>query len=138
MIIKLANDSFMAIGAVTRDAQMRTVGEKQTPVTSFSLACGKRQDTTTIFVECKAWRDLGKYAASLRKGDNVCAIGKIEEREYNGKTYTDLVCEWLWGAVPRGSSVAAPAKPVPAWPSQMAQSGFGDLMDVDDVGKLPF
>ena len=134
MIVQLDSEHWMAVGNVTRDAQMRAVGEKQTPVTAFSLACGKRKDTTTIFVECKAWRELAKCAATLRKGDNVCAIGKIEEREYNGKTYKDLVCDWLWGAVPNSS--ATPYQPMPT-PSARTTT-FGAMMDADTYGETPF
>lgn len=124
MIHKLNNEYFMAVGVATRDAQYRTVGEKQTPVTSFSLACGKRPDTTTIFVECKAWRNLATYASVIRKGAAVCAIGKIEEREYNGKTYKDLVCDWM--------NVAGAPGPASTPPT------FSEMMDADTDGELPF
>ena len=30
-----------------------------------------------------------------KKGDTVIVTGHTESREYNGKTYTDLVAEWL-------------------------------------------
>ena len=36
-------------GTCTKDAELKYVGEKQTPMCTFSLAVGKRQDTTTIF-----------------------------------------------------------------------------------------
>ena len=128
MIIQLDAENWMAVGTVTRDAEMRTVGAKQTPITAFSVAAGKRKDTTTIFVECKAWRELAKVAATLHKGDSVCMIGKIEEREYNGKTYKDLVCEWLWAAIPSGGKrVEAPA---------YVPMSAKDLMDADS--DMPF
>ena len=134
MIVKLNNEYWMCTGTVTRDAQYKCVGDKQTPVTSFSMAAGKNPDTTTIFVECKAWRDLAKVAATFHKGDAVCVIGKIEEREYNGKTYKDLVCEWLWGAVPNAGSY----NPLPTISAPAPKAGFSALMDADDGGELPF
>ena len=30
------------------------------------------------------------------KGDRVIAAGRLESREYNGKTYTDLIADYVW------------------------------------------
>ncbi len=132
MVTKLKDGSCMAAGTVTRDAEMKHVGEKNRAVTSFSIAAGKRQDTTTIYVNVKAWGRLAEYAQGIRKGDAVCAVGRIEEREYNGKTYSDLVCDWL-NCPTMTSGKAAPA-PAPA--AQTRADGFSDLED--DDGDLPF
>ena len=94
MQIKLG-DYVLVVGKATKDAEFKIVGEKQSPVCSFSLNVGKRQDTTTIFVNCKAWYGLAEYAKDICKGDTVIVIGHTESREYNGKTYTDLTAEWL-------------------------------------------
>lgn len=131
MIFKLNNeDAYMACGTVVREPQVRYVGDKNTPVASFSLACGKKPDTTTIFVECKAWRALAEYSADLKKGDQVLALGKIESREYNGKVYKDLVCEWVWGAVPPKLST----RPIP---EGSKAPEFSDMMAATD-DDLPF
>lgn len=120
----------IVIGNATKDAEMKLVGEKQTPVTSFGLAVGKRQDTTTIFANCKAWRHLAAYASGIRKGDTVIVAGKIETREWNGKPYTDLNAEWL-NVLPKIATVT--------------QDPFAQLADkaesfdeLDDSGQLPF
>lgn len=126
MIHKLKDDYFMVTGTVTRDAQFRTVGDKNTPIASFSINAGKRPDTTTIFVECKAWRKLGECSSSIVKGDTVCVIGKMESREYNGKTYKDINCEWL--------NVVGKAGQTPA----SAPKTFSEMMDADTDGDLPF
>ena len=83
-------------GTCTKDAELKYVGEKQTPMCTFSLAVGKRQDTTTIFANCKAWRSLAVQASQVHKGDSVFAVGEIEENEYNGKTYRTL--SWIISA----------------------------------------
>ena len=82
-------------GNATRDAEYKTVGDKGTSVCSFSLAVGKDKDGKTKFANCKAWHSLAKLASHISKGDAVCVIGALETREYNGKTYTNLVADWL-------------------------------------------
>ncbi len=82
-------------GICTKDAELKYVGEKKTPMCTFSLAVGKRQDTTTIFVNCKAWSSLAVQASQVHKGDSVFAVGTIEENEYNGKTYKNLVMDYF-------------------------------------------
>ena len=82
-------------GTCTKDAELKYVGEKQTPMCTFSLTVGKRQDTTTIFANCKAWRSLAVQASQVHKGDSVFAVGEIEENEYNGKTYKNLVMDYF-------------------------------------------
>lgn len=131
MIIDLRNGFFLATGTVTRNAELKRVGGRQTPMTTFSFAAGKRQDTTTIFVDCKCWRNLALYASLATKGDSVCVVGSMEEREYNGKTYKSLVCEWMNLAVAGGTA----APPLPDAVSG-EQAAFSDLTDAD--GELPF
>lgn len=131
MQIKLSDGVFMVSGTATKDAEYKRVGEKQSAVCTFGLAVGKNKDTTTIFANCKAWRGLADYAAGIRKRDSVCAIGTIEEREYNGKTYKTLVLEWLH-YIPSGSS----AEYQPAQPP-VTKDTFRDLTD-DPESDLPF
>ena len=82
-------------GTCTKDAELKYVGEKQTPMCTFSLAVGKRQDTTTIFANCKAWRSLAVQASQVHKGDSVFAVSTIEENEYQCKTYKNLVMDYF-------------------------------------------
>ena len=131
MIFDMKNGYFLATGTVTRDTECKCVGEKKTPLASFSFAAGKRQDGSTIFVDCKAWRDLARYASLATKGDAVAVVGPIEKREYNGKTYSTLVCEWMSIAIP--SSCADATMPLPGVSSA---NSFGELSDCD--GDLPF
>jgi single-stranded DNA-binding protein len=94
-LIKLHDDIYLAAGNATKDAELKHVGEKNTALGKFSIAAGKRKDTTTIFLDIAAWRNLADYAAGVCKGDSVCAIGRMESREYNGKTYHTLNADWL-------------------------------------------
>ena len=67
-------DSVMVIGNATRDAEFKHVGDKNTPLTKFSLALGKDKDDNGIFVDCAAWRRLAYCASSISKGDTVMVI----------------------------------------------------------------
>ena len=127
MIYDLKNGYFLATGTVTRDAQLKYIGERDTPITEFGIAAGKRKDSTTIFLDLKCWRELAKYASLAAKGDSVAAIGTVEEREYNGKIYKKLVCEWLNIAVPDASA---------PMPGVVSTAAYSDIADAD--GDLPF
>jgi single-stranded DNA-binding protein len=139
MIRKLDTDTWIAVGNATKDAELKYVGEKQSAMTTFSLACGKRPDTTTIFANCKAWRGVAELASGISKGDAVCCVGKIEEREYNGKTYSTLVCEWLNVAKP---VISAGKESLGSFLTRAASAGVdvhvldGELEESDDA--LPF
>lgn len=139
MIRKLDTDTWMAVGNATKDAELKYVGEKQSALTTWSIAAGKRPDETTIFIDCKAWRGAAEYAACILKGDSVCIIGKIEEREYNGKTYSTLVCEWLNVAKP---VISAGKESLGNFLTRAASAGVdvhvldGELEESDDA--LPF
>lgn len=120
-------------GNATKDAEYKTVGEKQTSVCSFSLAVGKTKDGSTAFANCKAWHSLAKLASHISKGDAVCVIGKLESREYNGKTYTDLVADWLniaWAAQTTAADQGQKPQPPVVNPYE-DDTGF-------EQGELPF
>lgn len=92
-------------GVVSKDAVYKTVGEKGTPLCEFSVNCGKKDNGDTIFVNCKAWRNLAGVFSELLKGDAFAGIGHEKTREYNGRTYTDIELEWgnspmICGSVP--------------------------------------
>ena len=134
MIGKL-DGGYIASGSVSRDAEMKTTTTGKF-VTEFSLLAGKKPDGTTRFVNCKAWNDLAQAAASLRKHDSVMVAGRLESREYNGKTYNDIVCDWigqsLGGGDNRSTSNSAPKHEPPA-----SGPSFTELSD-DVSGELPF
>lgn len=132
-------DSVLVVGKAIKDAEYKRVGSKDSPVTSFSLNVGKRKDTTTIFVNCKAWYALAEHSFNISKGDTVIVIGHTEEREYNGKTYVDLIAEWL-NVVSDGDLVntAPNGKPMhSAIQTDNSQNGMFTELDEGD-GDLPF
>ena len=132
MIYDLHNGFFLATGTLSRDAKFQYVGDKQTPKTSFSLIAGKRKDTTTIFLDCDCWRSLALATAHGAKGDCAAVIGRIEERDWNGKIYKNLVCEWANIAAEASEAVLSAPLPDVA----KAASSYTDFDDAD--GDLPF
>lgn len=135
-VYKLPNsDLIMACGQAGQDGEFKTIGEKQTAVAKFSLACGTKPNSTeTRWVECQAWQRNATYAASVQKGDTVFAIGRIESREYNGKTYHTLTCDFV--NIMRQLSVPFTSSAPLA--SNSADAGFMDALADTDDGDLPF
>ena len=86
--------SVIVAGTATRDCENKLLGEKGTPLTSFSLAINAHKEEAK-YVECKAFGKVSALAKNIKKGDPVAALGFVDSREYNGKTYTDLNCQFV-------------------------------------------
>ena len=112
-------------GRATRDAESAYVGKNDTLRTKFSMAIGKDADGNTQYANVVAWRGLAEYARGIAKGTSVIVAGTLESRDYNGKTYTDLVADWL-----NYVDAEAPAAPL------QTPDGFVPLDPNDDT--LPF
>ena len=127
MILSSKNNIIIA-GTSIRDAEYKEIGEKNTPVVSFSLAVNARNEEGR-FVNCKAFNDtLAGHAKNINKGDTVIAAGVLESREYNEKTYVDLNVQWL-NILSRNTQGKQEAQPV--------STEFEDLDDLDE-SLLPF
>jgi len=89
------------VGNLTADPELRYT-QNGIPVANFTIACSERQfdratnewkDGDTTFLRTAAWRELGEHAAaSLRKGMQVVATGKLKQRNYvDSKTQENRV-----------------------------------------------
>ena len=127
MIGKL-DGGYIASGSLSRDPEMKTTKTGKF-VTEFSLIAGKKPDGTTRFVNCKAWGDLAQATAKLHQHDAVMVSGRLDSREYNGKTYSDLVCDWI------GQSIGgySPATHGSAPTAQPAEPTFTELADESEI-----
>lgn len=133
MYSKLQDGSFIVAGFVAKDSEMKTTQTNKTyttfsvkVVTKPSAVEGERGEA--IWTNCKAWHDLARYAANIKKGDTVLAIGKIETSDYQGKTYKTLNCEYINIM----GKAAAPAQAATA-PAEIPMSEFEEILGDGDV-----
>lgn len=79
-------------GSASKDGEIK-IFDSGKRVGSVSVIAYHRQDGTAVFLTVKAWGDSASIIGRLEKGDRFLAAGRIETREYNGKTYTDLIAD---------------------------------------------
>ena len=125
--------SFMVAGFVARDAETRTTQTGKT-LTTWSVAAAKTKKEDgkfeTMWTNCQAWHDTARAAASIRKGDTVLCIGRLEMSEYEGKTYKNLVVEFFC-KMPTGMEPA-----VPAAPSEAGSPGINASDDLSEFEEI--
>lgn len=98
---KLQDGSIIISGVLGNDAEYKTVGEKNSSLTKFSVKVGETDSTVVdqkpkaIWANCQCWHTLARATARLKKGDSVLCVGKIETHEYNGKDYKTLNCSFV-------------------------------------------
>lgn len=132
--------SFMVAGYVARDAEMRTTQTGKT-LTTWSVAAAKtkKEDGSfeTMWTNCQAWHDTARAATTIRKGDTVLCIGRLETREHEGKTYKNLVVDFFC-KMPTGTETAVPAAPSAAGsPSVNASDDLSEFAEL--IGdEVPF
>lgn len=112
----------LVAAAAMRDGEIRTTASGK-EIGSVSVKAMSRKDGSAVFITVKGWGHLARQIAAVNKGDPVLAAGRIENREYNGKTYTDLTCDFFL--------VASETK------QQTEESTGFDLIG-EDEGELPF
>ncbi|MDO5559395.1 MAG: single-stranded DNA-binding protein [Oscillospiraceae bacterium] len=138
--MKLSSGEFMIVGVLPKDAEYKTVGEKNSSLTKFSVKASEKTDANgekiANWTNCTAWHDAARVCKDFKKKDVVMVVGKIEEREYekNGekKKSKELVVDF---AVKMASVAAAPPPPKENVPD------IGDLDDFEEIlndGTVPF
>lgn len=121
-------------GLVSQDGELkRTQNGKE--FGSASIRAFNRKDGTAAFMTIKSFGDYSRLIANLRKGDHILCAGIVESREYNGKTYTDMMVDFLIAGdtVP---SASAPAENRATLSKRMDSAGFAEISEED--GELPF
>ena len=92
----------IAVGRMTRDAEVKDVGEYKK--TTFSIACPRDRKVkgesgewvpVTDFLDCEVWGREGEYvAAYAHKGDQLIVRGELHIEKYtkrDGSTGTSVV-----------------------------------------------
>lgn len=92
-------------GKATKDGEVKEInGGKH--VASVSVKAFSKQDGNAEFVTVKAWDGpFARMIGNTAKGDSMMACGRLAEREYNGKTYVDLMVDYYM-CMPAGGGVA--------------------------------
>ena len=121
-------------GIVSQDGELKQT-QNGKEFGSASVRAFNRKDGTAAFMTIKSFGDYSRLIANLRKGDHILCAGIVESREYNGKTYTDMMVDFLISGdtVP---SASAPAENRAALSKRMDSAGFAEISEED--GELPF
>ena len=122
-------------GLVSQDGELkRTQNGKE--FGSASVRAFNRKDGTAAFMTIKSFGDYSRLIANLRKGDRILCAGTVESREYNGKTYTDMLVDFMMTSdtIPAAS---APAENRAALTQRMESAGFAEITP-DENAELPF
>lgn len=82
----------LVIARTIKDGQ-RYVSKNGKDIGKTTVVPYNRQDGTAFFLDVVAFGDDAYLVIESEKGDKIMAAGRIEEREYNGKTYLSLVAD---------------------------------------------
>lgn len=122
-------------GLVSNDGEMRQTKNNKSYATA-SVRAFNRQDGSAVFMTLKSFNEYtASVLSNLRKGDRILAAGTVETDEYNGKSYTTMMVDFLLTAYENPSVSAANADPFAALNNRV-NAAFGS--PVEDEGELPF
>lgn len=117
-------NTVIVAGMAVGELKFGEAGEKRTPRCSFSIYLGKDKDGTGKYANCVSWGGLAQYCSGINERDTVLACGRVDEHEYNGKSYRTLNCDFVM-YLPTGGELAGEQRPM------------GKFQPVDD-DELPF
>lgn len=122
-------------GLVSQDGELKRT-QNGREFGSASVRAFNRKDGTAAFMTIKSFGDYSRLIANLRKGDRILCAGTVESREYNGKTYTDMLVDFMMTSdtIPAAS---APAENRAALTQRMESAGFAEITPEEDA-LLPF
>lgn len=131
------------LGRCGRDPEIRTVGQNNLKVATFSLCTGGRYQTKdgremddSAWHNIVAWRSLADLAEShIKKGSQIFVLGHLSYRKYNDKNgvermITEIVAERieLCGKAQDGGQTSTVSH---------SQSVQPKANDIEDIGDLP-
>ena len=120
----------LIVGRAAKDGQIYAT-QSGKEVGSVSVPAYDKQDGTTAWLTVKGWGHWARLLANARKGDSVFAVGRVESHDYEGKTYNDLVADYVCvSASTAGQTTAQSAYSAPA-----ATDNFAEI---EDDGEFPF
>lgn len=136
--------SFIVCGPVARDAEYKTVGEKNSSLTKFSVKYDEKQEedgnTTAVWANCECWHAVARHASQIKKGDVVLAIGIIKSDTWTDKNTGEqkqakkLVCDFV-SILPYSTSGNAPTAQTPK-PAPQGKDVRVEMEEADE--EYPF
>lgn len=128
----MSNTTAILRGRLTRDPEIAPVGQKQTLLAKFSVACdeGQGEHKKTSYIECKAWSRTAEDLNGMSKGDPIVVFGRLEQETWDDKatgakrSKLVVVAEIIDGVA---RTAKQPAKTAATPP------GNGGWTDVDEV-----
>lgn len=104
-------NNIILTGNMVKDSELTTVGNKQTPKLSFTIANneGYGDNKKTTFINCVLWGKSAENLANyLLKGTKILVKGKLDIRSYddkegNKKYITEVVVDMFGGVELLGS-----------------------------------
>ena len=89
-VVKLSETDRLVWGEVSRDAQLVSTKSGGYFV-KFGICAGSDKNGEKKYIDCKSFlKGIVGYAKDFQRGDPILAVGRMESREYDGKTYWDL------------------------------------------------
>lgn len=120
----------LIVGRAAKDGQIYAT-QSGKEVGSVSVPAYDKQDGTTAWLTVKGWGHWARLLASVHKGDSVFAVGRVESHDYEGKTYNDLVADYVCVS-------ASTAGQAPAQSAYAAPAPTDNFTEIEDDGELPF
>ena len=123
-------------GLVSQDGELKQT-QNGKEFGSASVRAFNRKDGTAAFMTIKSFGDYARLIANLRKGDHILCAGVVESREYNGKTYTDMLVDFIMAGDSMPATASTPAENRAALNQRMDSAGFSEITPEEDA-ELPF
>ena len=81
------HNSVTLCGHLTRDAELKYVGQRQTALATFGLTVTRKrgEQESTGFYDCKCWGGTAEAVGLLRKGEAVMVIGELSFEQWDDK-----------------------------------------------------
>lgn len=129
-------------GNLTRDVELRHVGDNQTPLASFAVAVNGWREGDVSFIDCKVWgRGAEVFAQYAGKGRKAMLSGRLEQERWednegNNRSKIVLVVE-DFDLVSDGVSDGAKANNAAGKPRTgsraQADANYGEPVSSDDI-----
>ena len=125
----------LVIARATKDGQRYSTKDGK-PIGKTTIIPYTRKDGSPVFLDIVAFGSTAADVSMTAKGDRIIVAGRINEREYNEKSYTDLLVDYF-------QNLSAKERITPQEQERNLNDltntlgGFAEVDPVDD-GELPF